>query len=165
MKCKMFLISIFTFLMILLLSACNNSENKPLFEYKEPVISKNESVVCDSSMKIDATDSEEVYLGQDVLSFTEIKSGITCSTKAFLGEKGLYIYTYVDDPNVYYSSERQFYENDSVEYYIDPNPEYSNSLEHLKSKNYVRTECLQLRINVLGEVQTWYGRRILIFNK
>ena len=160
MKCKMFLISIFTFLMILLLSACNNSENKPLFEYKEPVITKNESVVCDSSMKIDATDSEEVYLGQDVLSFTETKSGITCSTKAFLGEKGLYIYTYVDDPNVYYSSERQFYENDSVEYYIDPNPEYSNSLEHLKSKNYVRTECLQLRINVLGEVQTWYGRRI-----
>ena len=159
MKNVKILILSFLFLLIVLpISACD--DNKELFEYKEPVISKDEFVRYDSNMKIDASDSEEAYNGQEVLSFTETMSGITCSTKAFLGERGLYIYTYVDDPNVYYSSERQFFENDSVEYYIDPNPEYSASLEHLKSQNHVRTDCLQLRIDVTGKAQTWYGRRI-----
>lgn len=159
MKNVKILILSFLFLLIVLpVSACD--DNKELFEYKEPVISKDEFVRYDSNMKIDASDSEEAYNGQEVLSFTETMSGITCSTKAFLGERGLYIYTYVDDPNVYYSSERQFFENDSVEYYIDPNPEYSASLEHLKSQNHVRTDCLQLRIDVTGKAQTWYGRRI-----
>ena len=101
-----------------------DKDSNPLFEHKEPNISSSSTINVDSGMEIDSYDKEEVYKNQKVISFTETMSGITCTAKAFLGETGMYLYAYVNDPNVYYSDERQFYENDSVEFYIDPNPEY-----------------------------------------
>ena len=159
MKKSKFLLFIIAILSTLTLFACAKYSN-PLFEHKEPTISGGSIINVDSGMEIDSYDKEEVYKDQKVISFTETLSGITCTSKAFLGESGIYLYAYVNDPNVYYSDERQFYENDSVEFYIDPNPEYSNTIEHLSSSNSVRTDCVQLRVNAQGDYQTWYGRRI-----
>ena len=159
MKKKTILLLIITLMLTFVLFACDK-EIKPLFEHKEPNISTKSEVSIDDGMDIDSYESEEVYKDQKVISFTETSSGITCTAKAFLGDKGIYLYAYVDDCNVYISDERQFYENDSVEFYIDPNPEYSTSIEHLSSENSVRTDCVQLRVNAQGDYQTWYGRRI-----
>ena len=159
MKKSKFLLFIIAISLTLTLFACGKN-SKPLFEHKEPTIGSGSIINVDSGMEIDSYDKEEVYKDQKVISFTETSSGITCTAKAFLGESGIYLYAYVNDPNVYYSDERQFYENDSVEFYIDPNPEYSNTIEHLTSDNSVRTDCVQLRVNAQGDYQTWYGRRI-----
>ena len=159
MKKIKFLLFILALSLTLTLFACDKDSN-PLFEHKEPIISGSSTINVDSGMEIDLYEKEEVYKDQKVISFTETSSGITCTAKAFLGESGIYLYAYVNDPNVYYSDERQFYENDSVEFYIDPNPEYSNTIEHLTSDNSVRTDCVQLRVNAQGDYQTWYGRRI-----
>ena len=147
-------------LVVFSLYACKSKDGSPLFEYKEPTISKETNIDVDSGMIIDSYDSEEVYKGQPVVEFTETSSGVKCEAKAYLGESGIYMYAYISDTNVYISSERQFFENDSVEFYLDPNPAYSNSIEHLSSSYSVRTDCVQLRINAMGEWQTWIGRRI-----
>ena len=154
------IISIFL-LFILVLVGCKKQDGSThLFEYKEPTLIKNTSIEIDPNMTIDASDSEDVYKDMETISFVETSSGNTCTAKAFLGEKGIYLYAYVLDKNVYVSSEKEFFQNDSVEFYIDPNPDYSLSLEALNNELKVRTDCVQLRINALGEHQTWYGRTI-----
>lgn len=157
-KRRIIIISAILLVLSFVLISCGDV--KPLFEQKTPEIEKNEFVQVDKEMTIDALANEEVYNGQDKISFTETMSGITCTSKAFLGESGIYLFAYVDDPNVYVSSERQFFENDSVEFYLDPNPAHSKSLESLRQENQVRSDCVQIRINALGDLQTWYGRRI-----
>ena len=160
MKRKLIFVLFLCLLIVLSLIACDDS-SKSLFEpEKDPVINNETTVETDANVKIDSYDNDEVYKGQKVITFTETLSEITCTSKAFLGEKGIYLYAYVEDPNVYYSDERQIYENDSVEFYIDPRPEYSSSVEHLNSGKDVRTDCVQVRVSVMGDVQTWVGRQI-----
>ena len=137
-----------------------SNKGHEIFEQNEPSIKIKDEITIDSGMIIDGIENEEVYKSQASISFTETISGITCTSKAFLGDTGVYLYAYVDDHNVYVSSERQFYENDSVEFYIDPNPKESNTIENLEKENNVRTDCVQLRINPEGDIQTWFGRRI-----
>lgn len=102
--------------------------------------------------------AREEFYGDRSVSFTEPKSGITVTTWVYLGENGLYLYTQTDDKSVYYSEEKQFYENDSVEYYIDPRPEYSLSPEALSESVHTRPDCVQIRVNAIGNNQTWIGR-------
>ncbi|MBO4573494.1 MAG: family 43 glycosylhydrolase [Clostridia bacterium] len=116
----------------------------------------DDGIVLDSGSAIDGV--KDAFYGDKSISFTETNSGITVTTWAHIGTNGLYLYSFVDDPSVYYSSEKQFYENDSVEYYIDADPEKSFSLSALNSTSQTRIDCVQVRINALGESQTWCGR-------
>ena len=82
--------------------------------------SDSSDVTLDEGMAIDGI-KEDMY-GDKSLSFTETKSGITVTTWVKIGVNGLYLYTQTDDTSVYYSDDKQFFENDSIEYYIDPRP-------------------------------------------
>ena len=152
--------SLFCLFVSICLIGCKKGEPKELFTYEERPLETVKDIEYDDLMTIDGLANESVYEGMDVLSFVETQSGIKLESKAFLGEKGIYLYAIVYDTNVYVSSEKEFYQNDSVEFYLDPNPEYSKTLEHLNSGLKVRSECVQLRINALGEHQTWYGRKL-----
>ncbi len=147
------------FISALLLSGCSR-DYAPLFEFEDTPIDTGYSLTQDSYMNIDAKDDESVYAGMQELEFTEVESGIKVKSKAHLGEEGVYIYTYVNDKNIYVLSDKEFFQNDSVEYYLDPNPAYSRSNEFLNGSLRVRTDNVQVRINPLGEYETWYGRRI-----
>ena len=118
--------------------------------------SGNSDVTLDEGTAIDGI-KEDMY-GDKSLSFTETKSGITVTTWVKIGVNGLYLYTQTDDTSVYYSDDKQFFENDSIEYYIDPRPADTITLDSLNSLIQVRTDCVQVRINALGKNQTWYGR-------
>ena len=142
-----------------MLFACNDkATGTNMFEYEETSLDTNKKLNMDADFKIDGKGDE--YVSQNAYSFQETKSGINVESKAFLGEKGLFVYTYVDDTSVYVSSEKAFYQNDSVEYYINPNPLKSMSLSELNDNVIVNTDCIQIRINALGENEKWYGRQV-----
>lgn len=179
---KKILLSLQCLLPLVICSCGNNYKSDYNFEDDSEEVStsieekESNSSVTSSSIVEEESSSEEAgpitidnaiidgkdddFANQNVLSFTETKSGITVSSKAYLSASGLHVYTYVNDPSVYISSEKEFYQNDSVEYYIDPNPEYSLSLEALAQRNKIRTDCFQVRANALGENDTWIGRQI-----
>ncbi len=115
------------------------------------------SVEMDAGTTVDATYKASFY-GENGITFTETQSGIKVTTYAHIGEKGLYLYTETTDKSVYYSTEKAFFENDSVEYYIDPQPDLSRTIADLSDGVAVRTDCVQVRINTVGGRQTWYGR-------
>lgn len=140
------------------LAACGTAVNDYDFG-KFEVVTPNygTTLTLDEGSAIDGK-KEEAFYGENSLSFVETQSGVTVETWAYLGENGLYLYTHTDDKNVYYSQEKQFYENDSVEYYIDPDPDHSFSLTALNASVRVRTDCIQLRIDATGACQTWFGR-------
>ncbi len=111
----------------------------------------------DDNMIVDGIRNEAQY--QNPLSFTETNTGTTVTTYVYLGNQGIYCFIEVDDKSVYISSEKEFYENDTVEVYIDPNPSYSLTLEAL-NQDKVRSDCLHIRANCLGQYQTWFGRTL-----
>lgn len=111
----------------------------------------------DDNMVVDGVRNETQY--QNPLSFTETNTSTTVTTYVHLGEQGIFCFIEVDDKSVYISSDKEFYENDTVELYIDPNPSYSLTLQAL-SQDKVRSDCLHVRANCLGEYQTWYGRTL-----
>lgn len=139
------------------LTACGAStmvKNPEKTESNIPVY--NAPIVLDEGMAIDGI-REDIY-GERSLSFTESQSGITVTTWVHFGANGLYLYSEADDKNVYYAADHAFHENDSIEYYLDPDPERTLTPAALNSQVKVRNDCLQVRINVLGENQTWFGR-------
>ncbi len=111
----------------------------------------------DDDMVVDGVRNETQY--RNPLSFTETDTGTTVTTYAYLGNQGIFVFMEVDDTGVYVSSEKEFYENDTVEVYIDPNPSYSLTAQAL-NRNKVRSDCLHVRANCLGQYQTWYGRTL-----
>ena len=92
MKRKLIFVLFLCLMIVLSLIACDDS-SKSLFEpEKDPVINNETTVETDANVKIDSYDNDEVYKGQKVITFTETLSEITCTSKAFLGEKGIYLY-------------------------------------------------------------------------
>ena len=81
----------------------------------------NFGVTPDPDVKVDAVREEALY-GDNTISFSETRSGIKVTTWTYFGFGGLYLYSETDDTSVYYSKEKAFFQNDSVEYYIDPIP-------------------------------------------
>ena len=125
-----------------MLFACNDkATGTNMFEYEETSLDTNKKLNMDADFKIDGKGDE--YVSQNAYSFQETKSGINVESKAFLGEKGLFVYTYVDDTSVYVSSEKAFYQNDSVEYYINPNPLKSMSLSELNDNVIVKRKIIE----------------------
>lgn len=140
-------------------AACTEAE-KYRFDYEPSVVPELAvDATPDAGMSVDGV-KEAVY-GENSLSFVEVNSGITVTTWAYMGENGLYLYTETDDKSVYYSDEKAFHENDTVEYYLDPNPDYSVTLQALSARNKVRSDCIQLRVNSVGGYQMWCGRPAL----
>ncbi len=146
-------------LLCLVLTGCasNQISDLKLFDYVPAQLTNKttDTLDKDADMTIDGLKNEGVY--KNPLSFVEPSSGITVTAYAHMGEKGLYLYIETDDKNIYISEEKNFWENDSVEFYLDPNPAYSISAEGLNQQK-VRRDCLHLRVNALGQYQTWYGR-------
>ncbi|MBQ8559820.1 MAG: hypothetical protein IJ439_07580 [Tyzzerella sp.] len=126
------------------------------YEVETPV--HDSDIAIDENTAIDGK-RDEKFWNDNTLVFTETKSGIEVTTWAHLGENGLYLFTETDDTSVYWSKEKQFFENDSVEYYIDPRPEYSMQLDALKSDVKVRTDNIQVRVDTEGRSSTWFGRK------
>lgn len=140
------------------LTACGVSataKNPEKEETKTPVY--DAPVVLDENTAIDGV--KDAIYGENGLSFTEPQSGITVTTWAYLGTNGLYLYSEADDKNVYHASDRDFHENDSIEYYLDPDPQKTLASTALNASVKTRNDCLQIRVNALGENQTWFGRR------
>ena len=127
------------------------------FDYKVEKPMSNSQITIDEDTAIDGK-RDETFWNDNTIVFTETKSGINVTSWAHLGEKGLYLFTETDDTSVYWSKEKQFFENDSVEYYIDPRPEYSLQLDALKSDVKVRTDNIQVRVDTEGRSSTWFGR-------
>lgn len=141
------------------LTACGASATAKKPEKTEPETPVYDApIVLDEGTTIDGV-KEGIY-GEKSLAFRETQSGITVTTWVHLGTNGLYLYTEADDKNVYYAADHNFHENDSIEYYIDPDPARTLTNEALNSRIKVRTDCLQVRVNALGENQTWFGRAI-----
>ena len=126
------------------------------FKVDKPV--KDVNIAIDANTAIDGK-RDEKFWKDNTLVFTETKSGIQVTSWAHIGEKGLYLFTETDDKSVYWSKEKQFFENDSVEYYIDPRPEYSLQLDALKADVKVRTDNIQVRVDTEGRSSTWFGRK------
>lgn len=143
-----------------MLFACNDkATGTNMFEYEETTLDTNKKLDMDANFVIDGKNNNE-YDNVRSYSFEESKTGMVVESKAYLGEKGLFVYSYVDDTSIYVSSEKAFYQNDSIEFYIDPNPLKSMSLSELNDGVVVNTDCIQLRINALGECEKWYGRQV-----
>ena len=128
------------------------------FAYEVELPTKESNIVIDENTSIDGK-RDEKFWNDNTLVFTETKSGINVTSWAHLGEHGLYLFTETDDTSVYWSKEKQFFENDSVEYYIDPRPQYSMQLDALKSDVKVRTDNIQVRVDTEGRSSTWFGRK------
>ena len=128
------------------------------FDYNVEKPMSNSQIAIDKDTAIDGK-RDEKFWNDNTIMFTETKSGIKVTSWAHLGEKGLYLFTETDDKSVYWSKEKQFFENDSVEYYIDPRPEYSLQLDALKSDVKVRTDNIQVRVDTEGRTSTWFGRK------
>ena len=140
------------------LTACGVSATAKHPEKEEPKTPVYDApVVLDENTEIDGV--KEAMYGENSLSFIEPRTGITVTTWTHLGENGLYLYSEADDKNVYYASDRAFHENDSIEYYLDPDPATTLSNAALNASVKTRGDCLQVRVNALGENQTWFGRR------
>lgn len=137
--------------------ACGGSSSYT-FDYEHLPSVEQVGIVLDDGASIDG--EKDAFYGENSVSFTEVLSGITVESWAHLGEKGLYLYSEADDQNIYHSYERSFWENDMIEYYVDPRPDYSFTTAALNSA-MLRTDCLNLRVNALGGMQTWIGRSTL----
>ncbi|MBO5046264.1 MAG: hypothetical protein J6C93_05285 [Clostridia bacterium] len=140
------------------LAACSGG-NYPLSNNEPYVPVQPVTFEMDAGGVIDGLANESFY-GDSTVSFTETVSGITVTSKVHMGEKGIFLYGEADDKSVYFSEEKQFFENDSIEFCLDPDRAYSFTREGLSLSNPVRRDCLQIRINACGEYETWYGLRI-----
>ena len=144
-----------------LVAACSKGGDEYSFENARKPDSLVEPVVADEGVTIDGVANESFWADAGVLEFTEPQYDIGVKVRAYLGESGVYIYAERDDTSVYYSDEKQFFENDSMEFMIDPRPALSESLEELnKVGARVRPDMVQLRVAANGDYTTWIGRRI-----
>lgn len=135
-----------------------NQKNLFRFDFKVDKPIKDIQIAIDANTAIDGKRNEKFW-NDNTIVFTETKSGIKVTSWAHIGEHGLYLFTETDDKSVYWSKEKQFFENDSVEYYIDPRPEYSLQLDALKAEAKVRTDNIQVRVDTKGRSSTWFGRK------
>ncbi len=143
------------------LVACSGGEDPYGFDAQRQNQSLVEPLVPDEGVSIDGSAEESFWAEAGVLEFTEPQYDINVHVRAYIGESGLYIYAERDDTSVYYSDEKQFFENDSMEFMIDPRPALSASPEEFnKVGARVRPDMLQVRVAANGTYSTWIGRRI-----
>lgn len=142
-------------ILLFALAGCDGGSSDVFTAAKGSLTQISSVLQKDDDMVIDGKRNETQY--QNPLSFTETNTGTTVTTYVHLGNRGIYCFIEVDDKSVYISDEKEFYENDTVEVYIDPNPSYSVTLQAL-NQNKVRSDCLHIRANCQGQYQTWYDR-------
>ena len=162
---KILLLCLFTLLAAMLaafaLVACSGGEDPYGFDAQRQNQSLVEPLVPDEGVSIDGSADESFWTEAGVLEFTEPQYDINIHVRAYIGESGLYIYAERDDTSVYYSDEKQFFENDSMEFMIDPRPALSASPEEFnKVGARVRPDMLQVRVAANGTYSTWIGRQI-----
>ena len=130
------------------------------FDYEQYVPETEQDYTLDDGVVIDGIADETFWEGLTPLSFTDPESGITMTTRAYIGENGLYLYAQSTDRSVFFSTEKEFYQNDEMEFMIDPRPAYSRSEEGMSLEEPVRTDCLQVRVDSQGRNQKYYGRKV-----
>lgn len=128
------------------------------FDYEQYVPETEQDYTLDDGVVIDGVADETFWEGLTPLSFTDPESGITMTSWAYIGENGLYLYAQSTDRSVFFSTEKEFYQNDEMEFMIDPRPEYSRSDDGLDEG--LRTDCLQIRIDSQGRQQRYFGRQV-----
>lgn len=152
---KMIVSLVAVVILLFTMAGCDGGSSDVFTATKGSLTQSSSVLQKDDDMVVDGIRNETQY--QNPLSFTETNTGTTVTTYVHLGNQGIYCFIEVDDKSVYISEEKEFYENDTVEVYIDPNPSYSISLQAL-SQSKVRNDCLHIRANCQGQYQTWYGR-------
>lgn len=130
------------------------------FDYEKYQPDTEQDYTLDEGVVIDGVADETFWDGLKPLSFTDPESGIMMTTWAYIGENGLYLYAESTDKSVFFSTEKEFYQNDEMEFMIDPRPEYSRSDEGLGFENPLRTDCLQIRVDSEGRNQRYFGRQV-----
>ncbi len=130
------------------------------FEYEKYVPQDKLDYTLDEGVVIDGNADESFWEGLKPISFTDPESDVSMTTWAYIGENGLYLYAESTDKSVFFSTEKEFYQNDEMEFMIDPRPEYSRSEEGMTLAQPVRTDCLQIRVDSQGRNQKYYGRKV-----
>ena len=152
---------VFSFIIIALSTFCFSAcaKEKPIIPdvpIEEIPPQENETIDLDYGIILDGKREEEFY-GDYSLICNEPRFDVTMNSWARVGEKGVYLFTQTNDKNICYSDDRDFFENDYVEFYIDLNPEYTKTLEALTLGNKVREDCLRICIDVCGCTKTFCG--------